>query len=584
MSKQISKSSSYEGFEVWFNDLLMTIQMHIKILIMLLGMHVIVFCLACCFIFDKTSLNTLSQWLMANLLFPQAHMKFTNPNGTVANTTAGYVASLVPLRTYAFGLLLKMRSVFFWCAGIYVFYPACILLFRRKARQQTGQKHLRGSRLISASEYKSLAKDRNDKLDLPFGSVNMPIAAEPRHTFLIGKPGSGKTVSISQVLEKLKARKNKAIVYDFKGDYLRKFYDPEIDLIFNPLDSRSLGWNIFNEVTTIMDVDAIASSLIPPSISQQDPFWHDAARGVLAGILHYLYLGELRTNDYIWKMVTDDGVNIAKRLKSIPQGLRGYRYIEDAGSKQAMGVFSTLMQYAQCFEFMASNEGPFAIDEWLKTGQGMIFITNYPSVQDTLRPILSLFVDLMIRKLLSMPDSTERRIFFLLDEFGTLQRLSSIIKLLTLSRSKGGCCFLGIQDYGQIDRIYSSDYRQSIVNACGNSVVFSLSDTVSAELSSRKLGETEYRETEKSHSMGPDIHRDGTNLAERKKREHLFLASDIMNLPDLTGIVRFANYHPIVSKFQYKDYPDISEAFVLRQDLLMHTLENDEVSTAAEAM
>ena len=171
MRKQTSESSSYEGFEVWFNDLLMTVQMHIKILIMLLGMHVMVFCLACCFIFDKTSLNTLSQWLIANILFPQAHMKFTNPNGTVANTTAGYVASLIPLRAYVMDMLLKMRSIFFWCAGIYVFYPACILLFRKKARQQTGQKHLRGSRLTSASEYKSLAKDRDDKLDLPFQAM-----------------------------------------------------------------------------------------------------------------------------------------------------------------------------------------------------------------------------------------------------------------------------------------------------------------------------------------------------------------------------------------------------------------------------
>ena len=56
-----------------------------------------------------------------------------------------------------------------------------------------------------------------------------------------------------------------------------------------------------------------------------------------------------------------------------------------------------------------------------KCGVGwMIFITNYADVKDTLKPILSLFIDLMGRKLLSMADSTQRRVFFLVDEFGTL--------------------------------------------------------------------------------------------------------------------------------------------------------------------
>jgi type IV secretory pathway TraG/TraD family ATPase VirD4 len=48
-------------------------------------------------------------------------------------------------------------------------------------------------------------------------------------------------------------------------------------------------------------------------------------------------------------------------------------------------------------------------------------------VQDTLKPILSLFIDLIGRRLLSMKDDYHRRIFFFLDELGTLQKLSSIL-------------------------------------------------------------------------------------------------------------------------------------------------------------
>jgi type IV secretory pathway TraG/TraD family ATPase VirD4 len=77
----------------------------------------------------------------------------------------------------------------------------------------------------------------------------------------------------------------RVVIYDYKSDYLSKFYRPKKDIIFNPLDARGLEWNLFNEIKTRMDIDAIAASLIPPPISTSDPFWNDAARGVFAGIL-----------------------------------------------------------------------------------------------------------------------------------------------------------------------------------------------------------------------------------------------------------------------------------------------------------
>lgn len=100
----------------------------------------------------------------------------------------------------------------------------------------------------------------------------------------------------------------------------------------------------------------------------------------------------------------------------------------------------------------------------------MILITNCADEEDTLKPTLFLFIDMMGRKLLSLPDAHDRRVFFMIDEFGTLQRLSTILDLLTLSRSKGGCVFIGIQDYGKIDKLCSREIRQSIVNACGRGV------------------------------------------------------------------------------------------------------------------
>jgi len=42
----------------------------------------------------------------------------------------------------------------------------------------------------------------------------------------IGRPGTGKTVFLSQVVERLAERKAKGVIYDFKGDYVLGFMIP----------------------------------------------------------------------------------------------------------------------------------------------------------------------------------------------------------------------------------------------------------------------------------------------------------------------------------------------------------------------
>ncbi len=168
---------------------------------------------------------------------------------------------------------------------------------------------------------------------------------------------------------------------------------------------------------------------------------------------------------------------------------------------------------------MSRADGEFSIDRWLDQGTGWIYVTNYSLVQDTLRPILSLFIDLLGKKLLSKKDDYYRRIFFFLDEFGTLQRLSTIVRLLTLSRSKGGSVWIGIQDIGQIDKLYTEPLRQAIINACGINVIFSVADPQTAQFLSDKIGDISYREAHETYSMGVENYKDGVSVSKRVKQE-----------------------------------------------------------------
>jgi type IV secretory pathway TraG/TraD family ATPase VirD4 len=288
-------------------------------------------------------------------------------------------------------LALNTFLIFVASAVIYFAHPFAIGMFKARSINRSRTKHLSGAGLISADEFAR----QIGKGDLPFGSFRLPWKEETKHCLTIGRPGTGKTVFLSQVVERLAERKAKGVIYDFKGDYVSRFYDPKRDIIFNPLDKRCKGWNLFDDIKTKLDINTIAASLIPP-VYTGDTFWNDAARGVFSGILHYLWQHDLKTNAGIWQGVTASGDSIYGWLHATPEGQTGFRYIEGASGKQALSVFATMMQYTSAFEYMSQGESGFSITDWLSDDKpGFIFVTNQSDVKDTLNPILSLFIDFL---------------------------------------------------------------------------------------------------------------------------------------------------------------------------------------------
>lgn len=540
-----SRSQSFKGFETFSTAVKMNFKMLFYLCVGFLLVHCLI-ALCASYYFFAEQWSILVRYIIGSLV------DFQMPSDAKAPVLS----------------LLRHTFVFFAVSGaVWSLYPFALHYFAKRAGRQSADRYISGSRLLEETELAAQIKSDKEEVSLQFGRIVVPRSAEVKHTLIVGRPGSGKTLSISRNLEILKDRKVKLIIYDFKGDYVSKFYDPGMDIIFNPLDARGLDWNIFSEISIKTDIPAIAHSLIPPA-SQQDPFWNDAARAVFGGILHYLCQSNQRSNTAIWEMVSSKTEAITHILADIPEGREGYTYIQDGSSKQAMSVAAVLMQYTSCFQYMGPGDSSFAISSWLHDDRpGWIFVSNYADIQDTLRPVLSLFVDILSRKLLSMTDDYNRRIFFFLDEFGTLQRLSSIKNLLTLSRSKGGAVTIGIQDIGQLDKIYSPQLRQAIVNACGSSVMFAVSDPDTAEFLSRKIGEVEYSYIDENYSMGPEDMRDGLTLSRKEKTKRLFLPADLINLKDLECLVKLPNYHLSRTRIPYRSYPDINPPFVLRQGL-----------------
>src|SRR5690606_652019 len=104
---------------------------------------------------------------------------------------------------------------------------------------------------------------------------------------------------------------------------------------------------------------------------------------------------------------------------------------------------------------------------------------------------------------LSLPDCTERRIRFFIDELGSLGKIDSLLRFLTLSRSKGGCLYVSNQEEGSIRELYGDKLSESFNNNFASLMVFRQNDEKSAASMSKQLGEQEVIKRSESHSFSP---------------------------------------------------------------------------------
>lgn len=324
------KNEAYKGHETWWNKVRMEMKMQLLGLKLALLTGLSLFILTGGLILHFTDdITTVKDYYCAKLV-----CKLT-PNKTVSLTVGNHVyrnfkaAELISMRDLTIFVNKKsedlkfnfiLASIFCLIVGSAV-YPATIYYFSNLSRKQSENKYIRGAKLTTVAELKKEMAKRKEDVDIPFGEIKLPVSAEVKHYFMCGRPGAGKTVLTSKMFDRLRCRQERGILYDFKGDYVSRFYNPESDILFNPLDRRCLGWSIFNDIKTVMDIDSVAHSLIPPAYSA-DPFWNDGARDVFSGILHYLYQKDKVHNKDIWNAVTSPGKSIAGWLKNTKGGER----------------------------------------------------------------------------------------------------------------------------------------------------------------------------------------------------------------------------------------------------------------------
>lgn len=414
--------------------------------------------------------------------------------------------------------------------------------FTRTGRGLGSNQFLRGARFGTARQLRRLLW-RTRKGSFAIGGVPVPDAFEPEHILICGAPGTGKTNIILKMLAGMRKAGKRAIVYDTAGTFVEKFYRPGHDILLNPLDERADRWSPWVDVPRDYHYDQIAESTIPDKGG--DPFWAKAARGTLVAVFRKL----ARSDRMLISILLDTILRSPlKSLAAFAEGTDAAAFISIEGDRTSAGIRAELASVMRSFSYLDDTADGFSIRDWVANEEddSWLFITVKADQLPSLRPLVTVWLDIAISAIMSLPADRKRRLYCVIDELPTLQKLPSLSDFLARARKYGGCGILGFQSYPQLEATYGIQDAAAITGYCSTWVALRANDTPTAKHVSENLGQVEQVEANEGMSYGVNDMRDGVNLSRMQVTRPLVMQTEVTNLPNLAGYLRFGRNLPVV--------------------------------------
>ena len=234
-----------------------------------------------------------------------------------------------------------------------------------------------------------------------------------------GRLRYGKSAIIRQILRQLEDRGDTAIVYDPALEYTPQFFTPERgDVILNPLDARSPYWSPGDELRHDAEALTLATSLFPDR-QNENPFFTEGPRRIFAHLLTFRPTAEELAS---WLC---HGAELDRRLHGTP-----YAAIADRQAPaQRSGVLASLNMVADTLKLLPAEQDTtrrWSAAEWARERKGWLFITSTPETRARLIPLTSLWLDMLVLRLMNLGQTSRRPVWFILDELASLQQLPQL--------------------------------------------------------------------------------------------------------------------------------------------------------------
>ncbi|MCI0389869.1 MAG: type IV secretion system DNA-binding domain-containing protein [Acidobacteria bacterium] len=396
--------------------------------------------------------------------------------------------------------------------------------------------------------------------------LRMKRSEEAQGMLILGDIGSGKSQIIHRFLEQLAGRNEAAVVYDPACEFVKAHYNSRRgDVILNPLDARSPFWSQVYEQKYRTDYAVLAESFFPgrraEKMHQTELFFLNASRDIFARMLEF----EPHPSQLVaWLADT-------KEIDRMVAGTELAHYIDPKAPNQRGGVLGSLSRAGKTLRILPRAEEcefDFSLTEWAEERSGWIFLTSTKETEEQLRPLYAAYLDLLMRRLMSVDEAwgRTRPVKLIVDEVHTLEYLPTLYKAATEGRKFGLHLFQGTQNKHQYDDHYGQA-APTMLSCPRYTIILRCKEPDSAGWLSNLIGEEEIEKPRTGVTASvSDQGRDSINYSSFTERRAVVSREEIAGLPDLAG---YWKYGEIVTPFRFDFTPwrKVADGFVPRQSL-----------------
>jgi type IV secretory pathway TraG/TraD family ATPase VirD4 len=161
--------------------------------------------------------------------------------------------------------------------------------------------------------------------------------------------------------------------------------------------------------------------------------------------------------------------------------------------------------------------------------------------------------------LLNEPTDGQKRVWFVIDELASLQKLPQLHTAITENRKSRNPVVLGFQGKAQLEYLYGH-LAEVMLSQPATSVWLTTKEPNAGEWVSKFIGKVEIERLRETHFDGT---RSGRNFMLDRQVEPLVMESEVSGLADLHAYMKYQNYVTRFS-FPYFDMPEVAKGFELR--------------------
>ena len=344
------------------------------------------------------------------------------------------------------------------------------------------------------------------------------------------------------------------IVTDLKGEIFRstagyrKSKGSQV-FMFAPGSERSHRYNPLDFIRTdrgdrTTDIQNMAAILVPEVTESENSIWQATAQQVIAGAISYInesvYYKGHRTLGEVTSFF-NSGANLQALMTLIKErepylsrftveSFNAYTALSERAAASALLDIQKALRPFRNERVVAATSVTDMDLRALKRRPITIYLA--PNVTDItlLRPLLALFVQQTLDVLMLEHPERSVPVYFLLDEFRQLKKMSEITTKLPYVAGYNVKMAFVIQDLKNLDEIYGETSRHSLMGNCGYQLVFGANDQVTAEAVSKGLGKRTVRYKTESRTielMG--LHR-RTKVEQLRERD-LMMPQEVRQMP-----------------------------------------------------